>query len=504
MREAAPPDAPAEGDRFERDLLDTPQAGPAAIRGSLLRVGGYGAGLLLSVLSVSLLIRHLGVDDFGRYVTVISLVTIVQGITDAGLSQIGVREYSIRSGRQRADLMRNLMGVRLALTVVGILGATLFALAVGYTSTQVLGTMLVGAGLVLTVTQGTLAVPLSSQLRLGWVSGIELLRQTLTVLGVVAGVVAGASLLAFFTVPIPVGVVVLAATVVLVRGTMPMRPAFDLGEWRILLRAVLPYAGAVAIASVYLRVTVVLVSLLASAAETGYYATAYRVTEVLIAIPALVVGSTLPVLARAARDDPQRLRYVLERLFQATLIFGAWLAVTVAVGAAFAIQVLAGSRSQPSIPVLHIQAVALLFTFVATSFQYGLLSLHRHRDLLAISVLALVVSVALTLGLVPVLDARGAAVAFAAGEGTVCALSLAFLRRASGELSFPARTVGSVALAALAALSTLLVPGLPSVVRAVVGTVLFFAVMLGLRAIPAELTDAVLRWRQTRWESTST
>lgn len=48
---------------------------------------------------------------------VIALVTIVQGVTDIGLGQIGVREFALRHGVARERLMRNLLGVRVALTV---------------------------------------------------------------------------------------------------------------------------------------------------------------------------------------------------------------------------------------------------------------------------------------------------------------------------------------------------------------------------------------------------
>ena len=44
----------------EQDLLDTPDAGPAAIRGATLRVGSYLVGALLSVAAGALLFRHLG------------------------------------------------------------------------------------------------------------------------------------------------------------------------------------------------------------------------------------------------------------------------------------------------------------------------------------------------------------------------------------------------------------------------------------------------------------
>jgi hypothetical protein len=134
----------------ERDLLDTPQAGPKAIRGSLLRLGGYVAGSLLSILSVSVMIRHLGVADFGRYVTATTLITIVQGVTDGGFGAIGVREHSLRTRERRDALMRSLMGVRLLSTSVGVAVATLFAAAAGYGTTLVIGTLFAGIGLILT------------------------------------------------------------------------------------------------------------------------------------------------------------------------------------------------------------------------------------------------------------------------------------------------------------------------------------------------------------------
>lgn len=476
-----------------RDLLDTPQAGPAAIRGSLLRFAGYGAGVLLSIVSVSLLIRHLGVGDFGRYVTVISLITIVQGVTDAGLSSIGVREYSLRTGERRDSLMRNLIGVRLVLTAVGVLAATGFAAAAGYGGSLVLGTLLAGIGLLLAATQATLAVPLAAMLRLGSVTALELLRQVLLVGGVVALISAGASLVPFLALQIPLGVVLLAGTAALVRGSMPMQPAFDRREWWLLVRSVLPFAAAVAIGAIYLRLTVIAMSLVAGDLETGYYATAYRVIEVIVAVPPLIVGATLPVLARAARDDEQRLKYVLQRLLDATLIVGVGIGLVVALGAPFAIEVLAGGESDPSIPVLRIQAIAIVASFVATSFAYGLLSLHRHGSILVYSVAALVVVVGLVTLLVPGLEAEGAAIAYVGGELVVMLLAYLLLARAKPELRFSPRVPMRVAAAAVVAGAVVVVLGLPSVAAAGVAAGLYVVALFALRAVPQELLEAFAR-----------
>jgi O-antigen/teichoic acid export membrane protein len=477
----------------EPDLLDTPGAGPAAIRGSLVRVAGYGAGVLLSLLSVPLLIQHLGFIEYGRYVTVISLVTIVQGITDVGLGQIGVREYVIRAGSARERLMRNLLGVRVTLTCVGVGLATAFAGLAGYGHAVVVGTLLAGLAMMLSVVQGTFAIPLSAQLRLSWVTALELMRQILSVAAIVALVLVGANLLAFLAVLAPVALVVLAATMLRVQGTMPMRPAFERADWSILMRSVLPFAAAVVIGTLYLRITVVLMSLLASASQTGYYATSYVVISVLVAIPALTVGSTLPVLARAARDDHERLGYVLQRLFEVTSIIGVGLGLTLALGAGFVMQVLAKGKSPISVDVLEIQSLALITSFLASSWQYGLLSLHRHRALLLISVTSLTMSVLLTLILVPVMQARGAALAFSGAEIVMATSSFIALKLARPDLRVSLRVPLRVLIAAASASAVLLVPGLGSLPRALIASVLYFGILMALHAVPTELVQALLR-----------
>src|SRR4051794_34430439 len=114
--------------RDEPDVLRTPEAGRKVIRGGGIRSGGYAAGGLRGALASVFLLRHLGVVGFGEYVTVMALVAIVSGITDAGLTVVGSRELAIRRpGAARQRLVASVVGLRVVLTVVGIAGAVAFA-----------------------------------------------------------------------------------------------------------------------------------------------------------------------------------------------------------------------------------------------------------------------------------------------------------------------------------------------------------------------------------------
>ena len=193
----------------ELDLLDSPTAGPAAIRGGVLRVVSYLAGTLLGVGSAALLFRHLGVVDTGRYSLAIYLVAIVAGVSDLGLTAIGVREFSIRTGPARDSLARNLLGFRIALSSVGVVAITLFAVIAGDGAAFAFGVALAGIGLILQSAQSTLVISLISNLRLGLVSSFVPAGRPER--GAHRRPDPCGRALAFLAVTIPVGVLLLAA-----------------------------------------------------------------------------------------------------------------------------------------------------------------------------------------------------------------------------------------------------------------------------------------------------
>jgi O-antigen/teichoic acid export membrane protein len=463
----------------------------------VLRVGGYVVGIVLSVGSAALLLRYLGPSDFGRYATIVSLVTIVGGVTEAGMTNIGLREWTVLPPERRPRLLENLLGIRLVLTAVGVVLAVAFGLAAGYEGALVGGIVLGGVGLVAQTLQATLAVPLQAELRLGWVTTLELVRQGATVASIVALVAAGAALLPFFAVPIVAGLAALAATMPLLRGRLRLRASHDSAEWRRLTRITLPYALATAAGLIYAYLSIVLMSLVSTNAETGYFAASFRVFVVLTAIPGLIVSSAFPILARAARDDVDRLAYGLQRLFDAALIAGAGMAIVVLLGAEVAIDVVAGEEFDSAIPVLRIQGAALLSTFLAATWSYGLLSLGRYRALLVANGAALVVSAALTLGLAPSLGADGAAIATLAAETVLAAAAGTALLR-NRHLRLDLAVAPRVAAASAASLGLLLVPGLPVVVLVLGGAAVFGGVLHVLGGVPAELSEAFADWRRQR------
>jgi O-antigen/teichoic acid export membrane protein len=480
----------------ELDVLDTATAGPAAVRGGALRVGGYAVGVALSIGSAAALFRHLGVADTGRYVTILTVVALAAGLTDCGLAAIATREAA-QSRRGPREVVSKILGLRLVLSLAAAAAATAFSALAGYGSSLVLGAALAGLGFALVSVQGVLAIPLMTSLRFKSVTFVELVRQAASVALILVLVAKGAGVLPFLAVPLVTAVGAVLMTAWLVRREVSFRPSWKIGEWAALLRGFLPYAIATVVTALYFRVALVLTSLVANDNQTGLFGAANRVIDVLILLPGLAVGATLPILARAARDDLDRLAYAVGRIFETCVVLGGGAVVSLVLGAPIVIRVIGGSEFTGAVPVLRIAAGALACAFAGAILGYALLAIRLYGPILVTNAFAFGLASALTLGLVPKFGARGAAVAVTVAEFAIASFGYVFLavRRPTiaPSLAVLLRVVPAVAVGLL---PLLVASEIGDAAATACGITVYVALVLVLRALPDEVSAEFWRGRR--------
>ena len=483
------------------DVLRSSEAGGKVIRGSALRVGANVAGLVLGLLTATLLLRHLGVENSGRYVTVLSLVGIAVSIVDTGLNVTATSELARREIGTRRPLLANVLGQRLLVAAVAWVVLVAFAIVAGYPAEMVRGTALAGAGVLLVAVANAVLVPLTVQLRNGGLAFVELLRQVITLIGVALLVALGAALTPFFAVQVAVGLLVIAAVPFLVgRAGLP-RPRFDRGEQRGLLATALPVATALALGQIYFRLVIVLMSLISTAEQTGYFGGSLRAVEALIVIPVLVAGVALPLLTAAARDDLPRLRYAIKGLSEGAVIAGVLVVLVTFRAAEPVMSLLGGAQFEPAGDVLRIQVFALLFIALYQIWTVALIALGAQRQLILANALGLLGIAVFAAILVPRFGAEGGAAATVLGDAVLAALIYWRLHLSTGRVTVRLGFLGRVAAAAAVALVPLLLPGLSDLLAATLAAAVFVAAGLVVGMFPRELRDAVrldgsLPWRR--------
>jgi O-antigen/teichoic acid export membrane protein len=489
-------DSPAEP---EAAITAAPSPGPTelgavAIRGGAIRVVGYVAGVLVSLASATILVRHLGVAGFGRYITVISLIALVGAVTEAGIYVYGIREFGSRSEPSRRRLMSDLLTMRLMLTLLGITGAACFALVVGYREVLLVGTLVAGVGLLFQVTADVLSIPLQAQLRLGRLTLVDLSRRLIALLLIGVLALLGASLLPLIAASTVAGAAALVLLAWIVRSSITIRLSFDWKAWRALFAETLPYAIAVSIGAIYFYVTVIVMSLIASANQTGLFATSFRVTQVALGIPILLLTAIFPLMSHERVDQKPAAGDMVGKVFTVAVIGGVWMSLAMALGAPFIIDVVAGSPGRGAVSVLRIQGLVFIPSFISSSCGLILISLRMYRRIMIVSSAALALNVVLALALVPPLGAKGGALGDVVTEALVAVALTTVLLRVMPRHRIRASVAPPVLLAAAVSALVLLLP-VGSVARVITATVIYFGVLVLSRALPSEVTDAARRLR---------
>lgn len=482
----------ARGDgAASEDVLRSSEAGGHVIRGGMVRAAGYGAGVLLSVAISAILLRHLGVEDFGRYGTIAAIAGIVLGVTDAGLTSIGAREIALRPlGPERERIASTLLVVRLVTTTIGVGIAIAFA-AIAYMGPMTLGMALVGISVILISLQSMATVSLYVSLRFVSLTAFEVARQAMTLIAIGLLALAGAGLLPFFAVQIPVAAILLVATLIYVRRSFAIGLVVDRALIREIATKTLPMSAAVAMNILYLGAMVVVVSLIADEYETGLFVTSARIMEVLILLPGITMNLALPVLSVASAEDHARLGAALQKMVEVGFVVSTAIVVGIVVMAPAIVVLLGGDAYAPAADILRLQVLAVVGAFLTQTMQYALIALHRQRDLIVANAVALVCVLAGGAAATAAFGTSGAALVVVAAEALLALVMWIALHRAAPDVRLHLRFALRLAIAVAAGLAIGLLVPLTAWITGPLAVAVLLALTLLLRVLPAELFVAV-------------
>ena len=477
------------GQREDSDILGDADVASRVVKGGIQRAGGFVALNLITAGAAVLLLRYLGVDRYGRYGTVMALLAIVQGVTDAGLSLTGSRELSVRrTDAERREVLSHLIGLRIILSAVGLVLAVGFAAAAGYSRVMVEGTAVAGTGILVLSIQSSVLLPLTVELQNWRLALNDFLRQVVLVACFVAFVLAHGSLLSIFLAQLIAGLAMLVLTPALVGRHRLVRPRWTRSEMRALTGRTLPLAISGALIAMYFRVIVILISLLDhSARQIGYYVTSERIIELFLNLPTILIAVVIPVITISARDNHARLGYVTLRMTQMMAVVGVLLAVVLHTGARPILLVLGGHQYLGAGTVLEIQCFALITVFITSAWMTTLIGMRRTRLLITTTAVGVIAVLGCGFALIPPFGANGGAYAAVAADVIFCIAMYGALVRAGLRSQLAAGPLLRIAAAAIPAFALGALSPLPAIVNCLLATALYLLLVVVLRGLPPEL-----------------
>jgi O-antigen/teichoic acid export membrane protein len=373
--------------------------------------------------------RALGPHALGAFVYAMALVLVAQVAAGGGLSLQLTRELAARPERARALVSH---ATQFAWLCAGIATLVIGAYAaVGREGDVRLATLLLALSVLpsgeMTVQEGiflggrayhrvTVVAAVENVLKLVLAGGAMLAGGGLT--GACAGV-AAARWVAFV-----VGRRLAARTLDAVAPAGPTATADGTREdFRAFVREALPWAALFAVATAYFRVDVIAVETLRGGAAVGHYGAAAAMFAAFVLVPASANAVLYPRLAAAFTAAGDRFRG-LARLSIAGVVASAVPPTLIGILLAAPLLVLVfGPDYRESVPALRLLALGIPLHAVNAIGGSVLQAAGRHRAMVRVVLVGLVVQIALDLALVPRYGIEGAALAMLGGSavGTLVA-----------------------------------------------------------------------------------
>jgi O-antigen/teichoic acid export membrane protein len=439
---------------------------------------------LVSFFTFVAITRGLGPDDFGDFTAATVYLFVPVVLADVGLSAAVLREISADPERTE-PAMRASLPLRLIVSLLAVLVAVGLGLALPFNDQTQVAILISSIGAFLQLMTLALLPVLQAQLRMHWAVAATLVGRLAT-LGLTLAVLAAG--LGFKSV-VTAHVVGLAVTFVLhlvaVALIVPLRPVIDVRYWRSLLAGSVLLGLAIALSQVYFRIDTVLIALLRSAEEVGYYAAAFKFVELSSVVVGAVGVSMFPPLARFVATGDPRASELVQKTFDILLALAVPITVVMIAFPEEIVVLAAGDEFREGGSALRLLAPYVLFAFVNGALWRVLMSSRRDRTLFGLSVFVLVLNVVLNLIFLPLYGFEAAAVISVASEAAI-AIPIAVAVRREGYL--PNLGFALPLLVALGAMvgTIALFPG-PWALRAVVASAVYSAVLLVLPGTAREV-----------------
>lgn len=399
-----------------------------------IQVIGKAAGMILSLITASMMLRYLGDDGAGQYTTVVSFLQIFGTLMDFGLYIVLVKTVADLDD-MNLPIVNNIFTLRIVSGLVFLGIAPVIALIIGqyndaYTPTIIWGIVLTTGFFFFISMNQLLSAIFHKVLRADWIAigeftgKIVLLAATIVVIALdwnVLGILA--------TLVLSAGVNV-CITFFASRRYVQLKLAFDWTQWKAIIQDAWPIALSIAFAVVYFKGDTVILTFFEPDEVVGWYGAPYKILEVLVTFPAMFAGLALPVITAAwKQQDTQRFTELFQRSWDAMMIVALPMVAGVWVTAPHIINIVAGPEFIPSIAVLRILIVATAAIFLGTLCSYVVVSLDKQRTMMWGYGFIALTSLIAYLYAIPQFGMQGAAIVTVYSEIAVVVIALAIIIR---------------------------------------------------------------------------
>lgn len=385
---------------------------------------GKVASTALSIVTIAMLFRHLGIDGVGKYTTVFAFVGFFSVFADFGLQWTLIRELTVQSDKKK--VLSNIFSFRLVIAVLAHLLAFLTVLFFPYANDVKVGVGIITLAWFFITMNTVLVGVFLNNYRLDISVTAEFVGRIFVLLWVYFATRIDGSF-SFVMIAYLLGNIVnFILNIIFVRRYVVISFGFDFGYWKKIFSQALPIGLVMFFGFIFFKIDSLMLSLMKGMTDVGIYGTAYKLLEVLGTIPTMFLGAAFPLLTKYVDTNDPRLQSAFQKQFDFLSILVAPIVCGTFVLASPIINFISGSRGgefigastvnflgapATSVTCLRILIFVVGFNFFTNLYNYMVISLGKQRSLILPTIGFALLNVIINLILIPRMSYVGAALA---------------------------------------------------------------------------------------------
>lgn len=371
-----------------------------------VQILGKAIMVLVSLITTGILTRRLGIEVYGQYIFITSILVFFDSLADFGTSIMGVREASRKEGEEQVKVWTNTLISRLIMAGLSLALGIIFIFFWNDFREIRIEAILAWVMILFTSLAGSFGVVWQTRIRMEIKVLIEVMFPTifLLCLWIYGGNI---SLRWIFGTYLFARIITLTWGWWLGRGTIK----FKLVDKKLIskiLKISWPMGVYLLIFSAYDRaVDSLMIQRYLGAREVAWYGLAYKIYGVLIQPAYFLVNGIFPILSKKQKQSTSnnifKTSAIILFLSSVLVIIGGWLM------APMMVSILAGSEFGASVGVLRILIVALLFAYMGHLVGFTLISKEGQKEMLGVGLIILIFNLIGNLVVIPRHGIMGAA-----------------------------------------------------------------------------------------------
>ena len=351
--------------------------------------------ILFGVLTIGIVTRHLGVGGFGMYTKVFTFFQIFGVILDLGLYNVTLKLISHEDDKNSETIINKILTLRLLLNLFFLI-VPFFCLLLNYELIVKQSIFILSGIFLFSNLAQIFSVLFQKKLDTGPIILSEVISRILYFifvfiaykldLGLTYVIVANviSSTVGFF--------IIYFAT----KKYIKMKLIFDKAFFKEALKMSWPFALSIIFNLIYFRADTFLLTILKSNEDVGIYSAAYKVLEIYIGIPAILVSLILPILDQSYKNrDLEKFNRIIQKIFD----FFMMIIFPIIVGGFLLskdiMALLAGQDFSSAAPILSILTIVMGIITMSAIYTNTVIAVNEQKRMTLVYLIAAILSIIL-------------------------------------------------------------------------------------------------------------